>query len=173
MRLFVNATQSKLKMWPTASGNAKLRVLLLKWFPLITVLIYLTCLEFHQSHSVERLVFKVNNKNTRKMYETCSKQQWRHQNDVTDVVLVSLLLTLNIFHISSTGITVMNWLCSVRVKVSVKNHNNFFSNKECFTKATSDIQRNNLNIFVYINVSYNFHIYNIKKRHFRTHLAHT
>ena len=25
-------------------------------------------------------------------------QQWRHQNDATGVVLVSLLLTLNIFH---------------------------------------------------------------------------
>ena len=43
-------------------------------------------------------LFKVNNRNTRKRCETCSQLTIKHQNDVFDVVLVFLLLTLNIFH---------------------------------------------------------------------------
>ena len=42
--------------------------------------------------------FKVNNGNTRKRCETCSKLTIKHQNDVINVVLVFLLLTLNMFH---------------------------------------------------------------------------
>ena len=42
-------------------------------------------------------LFKVNNKNTRAMCETCSKLVIK--NNVNVVVLVSLLLTLNRFHI--------------------------------------------------------------------------
>ena len=41
--------------------------------------------------------FKVNNSNTRKMCEICSKLTIKHQNDVIGVVLVFLLLTLTNF----------------------------------------------------------------------------
>ena len=43
-------------------------------------------------------LFKVNKRNTRTRYEICSKSTKRHQNDVTGVVLASLLLALKIFH---------------------------------------------------------------------------
>ena len=43
--------------------------------------------------------FKVNNGNTRTMCEICSDLTIRHQNDVIEVLLVLLLLTLNGFHI--------------------------------------------------------------------------
>ena len=43
-------------------------------------------------------LLKVNNRNTRMRYEMCSKLTIKHQNDFSDVVLVSLLLTWNIFH---------------------------------------------------------------------------
>ena len=43
-------------------------------------------------------LFKVNNRNTRKMYEIFSELTIKQQNDVNEVVLVFLLLTLNIFH---------------------------------------------------------------------------
>ena len=43
-------------------------------------------------------MFKANNRNTRKSCEICSKLTIEHQNDVIDVVLVFLLLTLTIFH---------------------------------------------------------------------------
>ena len=43
-------------------------------------------------------LFKVNNRNTRKRCEIYSKLIKEHQNDVTDAVLVFVLLTLNIFH---------------------------------------------------------------------------
>ena len=43
-------------------------------------------------------LFKINNRNTRKMCEICSKLIIRHQNSAIGVVLVSVLLTLNIFH---------------------------------------------------------------------------
>ena len=42
-------------------------------------------------------LFTVDNRNTRKKCEICSKLTVRHQNNI-DVVQVSLLLTLNIFH---------------------------------------------------------------------------
>ena len=42
-------------------------------------------------------LLKVMNRNTRTKCEICSKLKYRHQNDV-DVVLVSCLFTLNIFH---------------------------------------------------------------------------
>ena len=44
-------------------------------------------------------LFKVNNRNTKKRCEICSKLTIKkHQNDVNDVVPVFLLLTWNIFH---------------------------------------------------------------------------
>ena len=43
-------------------------------------------------------LFKVNISNTRKRCEIRSKLTKKHQNGVTDVVLVFLLLALNIFH---------------------------------------------------------------------------
>ena len=42
-------------------------------------------------------LFKVNNTNTRTRLEICSKLK-RHQNDIDDIVLVFLLLTVNIYH---------------------------------------------------------------------------
>ena len=42
-------------------------------------------------------LFKFNNKDTSKRSEICSELTIKHQNDVVDVVLVILLLTLNIF----------------------------------------------------------------------------
>ena len=43
--------------------------------------------------------FKANNGNTRKMFKTCSRfNNKKYQNDVNEVVLMFLLLTLNIFH---------------------------------------------------------------------------
>ena len=47
-------------------------------------------------------LFKVNNGNTKKSCEICCKltikTSWKHQNDVIEVVLFFLLLTLNRFH---------------------------------------------------------------------------
>ena len=43
-------------------------------------------------------LFKVNNRITRKRSEMCSKIKKKHQNDLNDVVLLFLLVTLNIFH---------------------------------------------------------------------------
>ena len=43
-------------------------------------------------------LFKVNNGNRRRMCEICSKLTKRHQKDVSNVVVMSLLLTLNRFH---------------------------------------------------------------------------
>ena len=54
---------------------------------------------FHSNHSshfpANIYLFKVNNRKARKRCEICPKLT----NDVNDVVLVFLLLTLNIFHI--------------------------------------------------------------------------
>ena len=49
-------------------------------------------------------LFKVNNRNTRKRCEICSKLTIKtpERRDVTGVVLVFLLLTLNIFHTFSS-----------------------------------------------------------------------
>ena len=46
-------------------------------------------------------MYKVNNRNTRKRCEIRSRLTMKSQNDVIDVVLVSLLLTFNIFHFFS------------------------------------------------------------------------
>ena len=43
-------------------------------------------------------LLKVNNRSTRTRCEICSKSAIKTQNDASGVVLVSLLLTLNIFH---------------------------------------------------------------------------
>ena len=42
-------------------------------------------------------LFQVNNRNTKKRCEICSQLTIKYQNDVIDVVLVFLYLTLNIF----------------------------------------------------------------------------
>ena len=44
-------------------------------------------------------LLRVNNRNTKTMCEICSKLTLRHQNDAIAVVMMSLVLTLNIFHI--------------------------------------------------------------------------
>ena len=44
-------------------------------------------------------LLKVINKNSRKALKYVKSQRQKHQNEVTDVVLVLLLLTSNIFHI--------------------------------------------------------------------------
>ena len=41
----------------------------------------------------------VNNGKTRTMCQICSKWKKRHQNEIYDIVLVFLLLTLNMFHL--------------------------------------------------------------------------
>ena len=43
-------------------------------------------------------LYKVNDRSTGKRCEICSKLTIKHQNEVNDVVLVFLLLTLNTFH---------------------------------------------------------------------------
>ena len=50
-----------------------------------------------QLYPVSIYLLKVNNRNTTKRCETCSKLTQKRQNDVNDIVLVFLLLTLNIF----------------------------------------------------------------------------
>ena len=49
-------------------------------------------------HPANIYLFKLNNRNTRKRCEICSKLTIKTPDDVIDVVLVFLLLTLNIFH---------------------------------------------------------------------------
>ena len=44
------------------------------------------------------LLSKVSKRNIGKRYEILQSQQYKHQIDVIDVVLVLLLLTLNMFH---------------------------------------------------------------------------
>ena len=52
-------------------------------------------------------LFNINNRNTKKRCEICSKLTIKTSNDVSDVALVSLLLTLNKFYtllfVSLTG----------------------------------------------------------------------
>ena len=52
----------------------------------------------YSKHPANNHLIKVNNKNTRRRYEICSKLTIKNQNDVNDVALVFLLLTVNIFH---------------------------------------------------------------------------
>ena len=59
---------------------------------------------FSASNPANIYMFKVSNRNTGKNWEICSKLTIKipeRQNDVNDVVLVFLLLTLNIFHFFS------------------------------------------------------------------------
>ena len=44
-----------------------------------------------------KYMLSFNNRNTRNRFEICSKLTIKHQNDVNDIVLVFLLLTLNTF----------------------------------------------------------------------------
>ena len=52
----------------------------------------------HKTIQMENYMFKANNRNTRIRYKVSLKSKWRHQNDPIGIVLVSSLLTLNIFH---------------------------------------------------------------------------
>ena len=54
------------------------------------------CFEVTQ-FAANKYMFKVNNRNTKKWCEICSKLTIKTP-DVNDIVLVSLILTLNIFH---------------------------------------------------------------------------
>ena len=54
-------------------------------------------MELESFISANIYLFKVNYRDTRKMCEIYSKFTKKHQNDVNDVVLEFLLLTLNIF----------------------------------------------------------------------------
>ena len=51
-----------------------------------------------EHYPVNTYLFKVRNRITRKRFETCSKLTIKDPNDVNDVALVFLSLTLNIFH---------------------------------------------------------------------------
>ena len=51
--------------------------------------------DIHGRYPKDIHLFKVDNGNSRALCEICSKLKKRHLNDVNDVVLVSLLLTLN------------------------------------------------------------------------------
>ena len=53
-------------------------------------------------------LLKTNNKNIKIRCEICSKLTIRHKNNANGVVLVSLLLTLNIFHIRF-GVSIVNF----------------------------------------------------------------
>ena len=61
---------------------------------------------------VDNYMLKASNRNTKTRCEICSKltikTPERHQNDAIGIVLVSLLLTLNIFHISSS-VSIVNF----------------------------------------------------------------
>ena len=50
-------------------------------------------------HPASIYLLKVNKRNTRRRCENNQSLRQKHQNDVSDVVLIFLLLTLNIFHI--------------------------------------------------------------------------
>ena len=55
-------------------------------------------MQLYKSFPVKIYLFKVNNKNTRKWSEICSKLAMKTPQNVIEVALVSLLLTLNIFY---------------------------------------------------------------------------
>ena len=60
-------------------------------------------------------LIKVNNRNTRTRWKICSKLAKRHQNDANGVVKMSLLLTLNIFHILFQCFYCELWTCNFRL----------------------------------------------------------
>ena len=85
------------------------------------------------THPAGCYIFKTSNRNTRTSCEICLKltiktpelRQWhhsgRHHNDVIGVVLVSLLLTLNIFHSLFTLVTLSKCYVTLRVGASQGN----------------------------------------------------
>ena len=79
-------------------------------------------------------LFKVNNRNTRTFCEIWSK--WtRHQSDVTDVVLVSLLLNLNRFHTLFWCFYSLLWTSKCRLGAN----SSAFPKRQYFIQKRSDI----------------------------------
>ena len=96
-------TYNHLDRKQTLNHSAKLALNLkirnLKW-NLKSVKFQLKCLFWAESYlTADVFLFKVNNRNIRKRCEIYSKLTIKHKNDVTGVLLVFLLLTLNIFHV--------------------------------------------------------------------------
>ena len=67
-------------------------------FHLFSIAAHLLNISKYSQNPVNIYLFKVKTRNTRRRLEICSKLTERHQKDIKDVVLVSLLLTLNIFY---------------------------------------------------------------------------
>ena len=70
-------------------------------------------------------LFKVNNRKTRKRYEICSKL--KHRNDVIDVLLACLFLTLNIYFLPFSSLSIddfekvdVSWLGKVDQMVIIQ-----------------------------------------------------
>ena len=63
------------------------------------ILLQFRCLKTSWKFLSSIYLFKVNNRNTREMCQICSKLTIKKPDDVNDLVLMSLLLPLNIFHI--------------------------------------------------------------------------
>ena len=61
------------------------------------------------SYSVIIYLFRVNNGNTRTMYEICLRLTIMKQNNVANVALVSLLLTLNRFFLSCSVVNIVDF----------------------------------------------------------------
>ena len=62
------------------------------------VVVILISLNYIRPYPAVNYMFKVNSRNIRTRCEMCSKLAIKTPEDVSDVVLVSLLLPLNIFH---------------------------------------------------------------------------
>ena len=61
------------------------------------------------SYSVIIYLFRVNNGNTRTMYEICLRLTIMKQNNVATIALVSLLLTLNRFFLSCSVVNIVDF----------------------------------------------------------------
>ena len=66
----------------------------------------------HGPCQADNYMLKVNNRNTRTRCQICSKSIIKKQNNVIDAVLVSLLLTLNIFNTMLWGFYCQLWNCN-------------------------------------------------------------
>ena len=84
------------------SNHIKLYVILfgiqIFWCKFAFICLYNVIRTSHKTIQMENYMFKANNRNTRIRYKVSLKSKWRHQNDPIGIVLVSSLLTLNIFH---------------------------------------------------------------------------
>ena len=68
------------------------------WCKFAFIYLYNVIRASHKTIQMENYMFKANNRNTSIRYKVSLKSKWRHQNDPIGIVLVSSLLTLNIFH---------------------------------------------------------------------------